>query len=46
MMNWLEKKDINEFKTHLEYRAYCKKRYIQMLNYTNRMEYNYLKNKK
>ena len=45
MMNWLPKKDISEFKTHLEYRAYCKKRYQQMLNYNYRLEINYLKDK-
>ena len=35
-MYWLEEKKITDFATHLEYRAYCKRRRQQIANYTYR----------
>ena len=35
-MNWLPKLLITDFKTHLEYRVYCKLRATQLTNYMYR----------
>ena len=39
-MFWLEKKEISDFATHLEYRAYCKKRLLQITNWEYRQKKN------